>query len=112
MKNEKILKIALGVLFAALLLAGGIPLYKHHRFRTPVVAGPGVTRVLRLSEFLPSLKGTAGDTNVYVLEGREPGGAALFMAGTHPNEPAGKGDRKSTRLNSSHEFVSRMPSSA
>ncbi len=89
MKNEKILKIALGVLFAALLLAGGIPLYKHHRFRTPVVAGPGVTRVLRLSEFLPSLKGTAGDTNVYVLEGREPGGAALFMAGTHPNEPAG-----------------------
>ncbi|MDD8039596.1 MAG: succinylglutamate desuccinylase, partial [Acidobacteriota bacterium] len=89
MKNEKILKIALGALFAALLIAGGIPLSKHHRFRTPVVAGPGVTRVLRLSDFLPSLKGTAGDTNVYVLEGREPGGAALFMAGTHPNEPAG-----------------------
>ena len=28
------------------------------------------------------------------------------------NYPAGKADRKSTRLNSSHEFVSRMPSSA
>ena len=27
-------------------------------------------------------------------------------------EPATRGDRKSTRLNSSHEFVSRMPSSA
>ena len=29
-----------------------------------------------------------------------------------PAKKAGAGDRKSTRLNSSHEFVSRMPSSA
>ncbi len=89
MKNEKRVKIVLGILFAALLVTGGLPLHKHRRFRTPVVAGPGVTRVIRLSEYLPSLKGTSADTNVYVLEGKEPGGKALVMAGTHPNEPAG-----------------------
>ncbi|MBN1939624.1 MAG: succinylglutamate desuccinylase/aspartoacylase family protein [Candidatus Aminicenantes bacterium] len=55
----------------------------------PVVAGPGVTRVFRLSEILPSLEGTVADTNVYVLQGREPGGKALVMSGTHANEPAG-----------------------
>ena len=32
-------------------------------------------------------------------------GASVILAGRNP-------DRKSTRLNSSHEFVSRMPSSA
>jgi len=88
-KNEKQTKIILGILFVALLITGGLPLRKHHHFRTPVVAGPGVTRVVRLSDFLPSLKGTVADTNVYVLEGREPGGKALIMSGTHPNEPAG-----------------------
>ena len=29
------------------------------------------------------------DTNVYVLEGKEPGGKALLMSNTHANEPAG-----------------------
>ena len=30
----------------------------------------------------------------------------------HPGIPGDRGDRKSTRLNSSHEWISRMPSSA
>jgi predicted deacylase len=89
-KNEKRTKIILGILFVALLITGGLPLWKHHRFRTPVVAGPGVTRVIHLSDFLPSLKGSVADTDIFVLEGKEPGGKALVMAGTHPNEPAGE----------------------
>jgi len=88
-KNEKTVKIILGLVFAAVLLAGGLPLWKHRHYRMPVVAGPGVTRVFRLSEIVPSLKDSVADTKVYVLDGREPGGKALVMAGTHANEPAG-----------------------
>jgi hypothetical protein len=86
--NEKTTKIGLLVLFAAFLVSGGLPLWKHRRFRMPLVAGPGVTRILRLSDFVPSLKGSVADTEVFVLEGREPGGKALVMSNTHANEPA------------------------
>ncbi len=51
--------------------------------------GPSVTEVHMLSEWNPNLKGTNGDTPVYVLEGKEDGGSALILGGTHPNEPSG-----------------------
>jgi len=89
MKNERMVKIVLGLVFAAFLLAGGLPLRKHRHYQMPVVAGPGVTRVFRLSEMVPSLKGSVADVDVFVLEGKEPGGKALIMGGTHANEPAG-----------------------
>lgn len=54
-----------------------------------IVQGPGVTRIARLSDYLPSLKGTYGDSDVYFLEGKEPGGKVFVIGGVHPNEPAG-----------------------
>ena len=51
--------------------------------------GPGVTRTSMLSSWLPSLAGTPGDTPVFVLEGREPGGTLVVVGGTHENEIAG-----------------------
>jgi predicted deacylase len=75
--------------FLGLVLWGGLPLLHHRHYDMPIVKGPGVTSVLRLSEFSPGLKGTTGDTNVYVLQGREPGGKALVMGDTHSNEPEG-----------------------
>ena len=89
MKKSGIAKIILGVVFAALAVVGGLPLYKHRHYKMPVIAGPGVTKVIKLSDFVPSLKGSNVDTDVFVLEGREPGGKALLMANTHANEPAG-----------------------
>jgi hypothetical protein len=89
MKKEKATKIGLLILFAAFLVTGGLPLWKHRRYRMPIVAGPGVTRIIRLSDFVPSLKGSVADTEVFVLDGREPGGKALVMSNTHANEPAG-----------------------
>jgi len=61
------------------------------RMRRPdlIVPGPGVSRVTALSAYLPALTGTPGDTAVYVLEGRRPGGAVLVLGGTHGDEPAG-----------------------
>jgi len=82
-------KIVLLAVIGVLTALGAVPLYKHRHSRMPVVAGPGVTRVIHLSDFVPSLKGTMADTRVYVLEGKEPGGKALIMSNTHANEPAG-----------------------
>jgi poly-gamma-glutamate system protein len=48
-----------------------------------------VTSVRWLSDTLPGLSGTPGDTRVYVLESFEPGGTAVVVGGTHGNEIAG-----------------------
>jgi len=54
----------------------------------PIVVGPGVTDIRMLSDYFPKLKDTPGDTEVYVLEGKKPGGKVLVLGGTHPNEIA------------------------
>jgi len=59
-----------------------------HRVPEAIVSGPGVREIRMLSEWFPGLAGTPGDTEVYVLSGNEPGGKALILGGTHPNEPA------------------------
>jgi len=89
MKKDSLSKAALAVAFLGLAVWGGLPLYRHRHRGVPVVKGPGVTAVLRLSEFSPGLKGTAGDTFVFVLQGKAPGGKALLMGNTHANEPEG-----------------------
>lgn len=83
------LKIALVLLVAVLTALGAFPLYEHRHYQVPVVAGPGVTKVVKLGEFAPGLKGSMADTDVFVLEGARPGGKALLLANTHANEPAG-----------------------
>jgi len=50
--------------------------------------GPGV-RTRSLSDYLPSLAGTPGDTAVYVLEGSAAGGTAFVTGGTHAGEIGG-----------------------
>jgi predicted deacylase len=42
-----------------------------------------------LSDWAPTLKGSPGDSPVYVLEGKEPGGTIFVAGGTHGNEIAG-----------------------
>jgi len=89
MKKDTLFKAALSGAALGLALWGGLPLLHHRHHGVPVVKGPGVTAVLRLSEFSPKLAGTTGDTFVFVLEGKEPGGKALIMGNTHSNEPEG-----------------------
>ncbi len=50
--------------------------------------GPGV-KTAPLSDYLPGLANTPGDTAVYVLEGPEPGGTVFVAGGTHAGEVAG-----------------------
>jgi len=89
MNRDPLLKSALAAAVVGLVVWGGLPLVRHRRYDVPVVKGPGVTAVHRLSEYSPGLKGSLADTNVYVLEGREPGGKALLIGDTHSNEPEG-----------------------
>jgi predicted deacylase len=51
--------------------------------------GPGVTATKMLSDWAPTLKRTPGDTPVYVLDGKEPGGTVFVAGGTNGNEIAG-----------------------
>ncbi|MBU5269913.1 succinylglutamate desuccinylase/aspartoacylase family protein [Clostridium cochlearium] len=55
----------------------------------PIVQGPGITEQKMLSDYFPGLKGSNGDTKIYVLKGEEEGGKMLVLGGTHPNEPSG-----------------------
>ncbi|MBT8397836.1 MAG: succinylglutamate desuccinylase [Gemmatimonadetes bacterium] len=54
----------------------------------PIYPGQGVTGQARLSDYYPGIEDTWADTDVYFLEGAAPGGTALILGGTHPNEPA------------------------
>ena len=54
----------------------------------PIVRGPGVTEVKRLSDYFEGLRGTPGDADVYILDSGVPGGTMIVMGGTHPTEPA------------------------
>jgi hypothetical protein len=57
--------------------------------REPVVQGAGVTRVGRLGDYFPKIKDTVADTNVYFLEGTQPGGTVVIFGGLHSIESAG-----------------------
>lgn len=89
MKRLGMIKGVQVLVFLIIFIQGGLRLYRHRHFDIPVVIGPGVTRVARLSDFGPGLSGTMADTWVYFLEGKEPGGKALLMSNTHANEPEG-----------------------
>jgi hypothetical protein len=84
---RKLVSIALGTVLAVL---AGSSFYRSRHLREPVVAGPALARVVTLGDYFAPLKGTINDANVYVLEGRQPGGTVLLLGGTHPEEPAGR----------------------
>ena len=51
--------------------------------------GYGVTETRWLSDYLPGLANTSGDTPIYVMRGDSEGGTLLLFGGTHANEIAG-----------------------
>jgi predicted deacylase len=83
-------KIGIAALGAVLAAFAGLSFYRSRHLREPVVPAPSLARVTKLSEYFPGLKGSVNDANIYILEGKEPGGAVLILGGTHPEEPAGR----------------------
>ena len=82
-------KTGITIIFLSLLVAflAGKEFLKM-REPEPIVIGEGVTSIQKLSDYLPSLKGTSGDSDIYVFQGKEPGGSTLVLGGTHGNEPS------------------------
>lgn len=80
---------------AALLLAvAGVCWVSGSRFRSMhtgdvIYPSTGLTARKSLSDYSPGLRGTAGDTDVYIFQGERDGAGLLILGGTHPNEPAG-----------------------
>jgi hypothetical protein len=55
----------------------------------PLYPSDALTKTGMLSDYLPVLKGTNGDTELYFFDSGIPGGTIMLGGGTHPNEPAG-----------------------
>ena len=48
------------------------------------------TEIQKFSDYSPTLKGTIGDANIYVIDSGVEGPSIMIIGGTHPNEPAGQ----------------------
>jgi hypothetical protein len=83
--------IASLVVFGAALavVAAVIPGYRAAGQDETIRRGPGVSDIRGLSAWFPGIRGTNGDTDVYVLDSGKPGATGLILGGTHGNEPAG-----------------------
>lgn len=86
------LLITISILLIALLITfiSGKTFYDFQKSEVEFVIRDNVTRIEKFSDYSPKLKKTAGDSNIYVIEGETPGPSILIIGGTHPNEPAGQ----------------------
>ncbi len=88
MKNRKVTATILLALSLVIAFISGKSFLSMHEPEV-IVKGSGVTDIIMLSDYFPKLKGTNGDTEIYILEGEEEGSSLLILGGTHPNEPSG-----------------------
>ena len=82
---KKLVALAGALVFAAL---AGVEFYDHRHSKETVVASDALTETHMLSEWLPNLEGTYGDTPVFFFDSGVEGGTVLYVGGTHPYEPA------------------------
>ena len=82
---KKLVALAGALVFAAL---AGVDFYDHRHSKETVVASDALTETHMLSEWLPNLEGTYGDTPVFFFDSGVEGGTVLYVGGTHPYEPA------------------------
>jgi len=84
LKNTKF--IALTITVIVIILAGKA-FWEHRYFKGKVVLGSGVTEVKKLSDYFAPLEGTINDCYIYILDSVIPGGTAMVIGGSHPEEP-------------------------
>lgn len=93
MSGIKLNKVTAGKLVSfavAMVLAffAGAQFYEHRHSKEVVVVSQSLTEKKMLSDYVPSLKGTFGDTPVFFFDSGVKGGTVLYLGGTHPYEPA------------------------
>ena len=87
-RNLLVVKIVAFTLMLVAILWAGMEFYHHRNFVETVVLGEGVTAVKKLSDYYPAMKDSINDCNIYIFEGKEPGGTLMVIGGSHPEEPA------------------------
>lgn len=87
-KNALLQKVVALIVMAVLAAVAGYSFHKQRVYKETVVSSPALTEVRWLSDYEPSLKGSYGDTPIFVYDSGVPGGSALYVGGTHPYEPA------------------------
>jgi hypothetical protein len=75
--------------FSLGVVAAVTPGYRAAERDDVIRKGPGATAVQKLSKWFGGIRGTNGDTDVYVLDSGKPGATVIVLGGTHGNEPAG-----------------------
>ena len=89
MSTTNIRKLALLVLFIVLAGFASAEFKDLRYYKEKVVVSEAFTERRMLSDWLPSLKNTWGDTPVYFFDSGNPGATVLIYGGAHPYEPAG-----------------------
>jgi hypothetical protein len=88
MKIKPSISAAMLLAVTCAIIGATIPDFLRVRKTEPIVKGPGVTGTKLLSDYFPGLKGTGGDTDVYVMDSGKPGATIVVLGGTHPPEVA------------------------
>lgn len=94
MEGKKLTKKALAVkvviLVVALVIGGiaGADFWQLRHFKEEIVVSDALTEVKWLSDYVPSLKNTWGDSPVFFFDSGNPGGTLFVLGCPHPYEPA------------------------
>lgn len=88
MKKNVLTKIICLVVALALAAVAGYSFYDQRHYKETVVVSDALTDVKWISDYCPLLKGTYGDTPIFVFDSGVEGGSCLYVGGTHPYEPA------------------------
>jgi hypothetical protein len=79
--------IIIVVIFTSAGVIASLEFGKMHHPET-LFPSPYLTKAGLLSDYFDGIKGTNGDTEVYLFDSGVPGGTAMLGGGTHPNEAA------------------------
>lgn len=88
-RKDIIRKSLIGVAGLVVMTVAGISFYQHRHYKEEVVISDQV-KVKKLADYFPELSGSVNDCNIYMVEGSEPGATIMVLAGSHPEEPAGR----------------------
>ncbi len=87
MLKDHISTILITIIFATAAIISAVEFRRMHQ-PDDIYPSESLTRVAMLSDYFEGIKGTAGDTEVYIYDSGVPGGTAFIGGGVHANEAA------------------------
>lgn len=87
MIKDQISTIIIALIFATAAVISSVEFRQMHH-PDDIYPSESLTRVGMLSDYFDGIKGTAGDSEVYIYDSGVPGGTAFIGGGVHANEAA------------------------